>query len=97
MHGNVDGAEDVHDAAHNVEGSRGDVRDEGRCVATWTAPRMCAAPRTMGGRCGATWGTKEMSAATWTVDDEPTAFGRCAARVQREDYLERKLTLWSQG
>jgi hypothetical protein len=34
MHGDVDGVEDVHGAAHNIEGSRGDVRDEGRCMAT---------------------------------------------------------------
>jgi hypothetical protein len=46
MRGDVDGAEDVHGAAHNAEDSRGDVRDEGRCVATWT---MCATPRTNAG------------------------------------------------
>jgi hypothetical protein len=76
MRGDVDGAGDVHGATHDVEGSRADVCDEERCVATWTAPRMCAMPRTMRGRCRATCGTREMSAATWTVDGEPTAFGR---------------------
>jgi hypothetical protein len=34
MRGDADGAEGVRRAAHNVEGARSDVRDEGACTAT---------------------------------------------------------------
>ncbi|KAJ6570017.1 hypothetical protein B0H10DRAFT_1964853 [Mycena sp. CBHHK59/15] len=87
--------EDVHGAAHNVEGSRGDVRDEGTCAATWTAPRMCAAPRTMRGGAGQRGGRGRCPRrrGQWTASLQHLAgvLRGYSARIRK------KITSWSQG